>query len=102
MTTNPKKLFGTTDIFHFYTQIFAIVAFSTTANFSVDVEFQCATTENSTKTISYPFRFTEGVCTSKKENNEFRMAADVSSDAQVNHPLHNSQGFLILNSIFDL
>ncbi|KAG4078674.1 hypothetical protein HA402_015264 [Bradysia odoriphaga] len=62
--------------------IFAIVAFSTTANFSVDVTFVCATTTNSTRTVSYPFRFSENVCTEKSSNTAFWMSANVSSDAQ--------------------
>lgn len=65
--------------------IFAIVAFSTTANFSVDVQFVCAPssqTPNSTRTISYPFRFSEQVCIAKETKTDFYMAGNVSSDAQ--------------------
>ncbi|KAJ6644382.1 Synaptophysin [Pseudolycoriella hygida] len=61
--------------------IFAIVAFSTTANFSVDVKFECASYPNSTRTVSYPFRFSESVC-KNKENSNVVMAGDLSSDAQ--------------------
>lgn len=84
-----KNLLLRTLTFHFRTQIFAIVAFSTTANFSVDVEFKCATTPNDTKTIDYPFRFSHHVCTQVNTKNEFYMAADVSSDAQVKNQLQN-------------
>lgn len=81
---NSMKICGWTHWqFIFYTQIFAIVAFSTTANFSVDVEFKCAASPNSTRTLSYPFRFSENVCLRADTKKEFYMAADVSSDAQV-------------------
>ncbi len=83
-----------------YTQIFAIVAFSTTANFSVDVDFTCVPAANSTsKTIEYPFRFRHEVCIDKSTKEPFPLAADVSSDAQV-ETLTNIVGCIVPNFEF--
>lgn len=82
-----------------YTQIFAIVAFATTANFSVDVQVQCATAANSTSvTLSYPFSFSERICTGKADKAVY-LSANVSSDAQVIDQLHNFQFSSLLISI---
>lgn len=63
--------------------VFAIVAFSTTTNFSVDVTSTCGAANNITngRSISYPFRFSEPICHEKTQQ-EIVISADVSSDAQ--------------------
>jgi len=62
--------------------VFAIVAFSTTSNFSADVYVTCQTSPNVTVSISYPFKFAENVCIEKSSGKALIMSADVSSDAQ--------------------
>uniref|UniRef100_A0A336MJD9 CSON002580 protein n=2 Tax=Culicoides sonorensis TaxID=179676 RepID=A0A336MJD9_CULSO len=63
--------------------IFAICAFTTTANFSVDYQTDCSDLPKPTTwNIDYPFKFYENVCQRASNNESLAITADVSTDAQ--------------------
>lgn len=65
--------------------VFAICAFTTVANFSIDYTIDCQDfVPNKAKvfTIDYPFKFYENVCRRASNNESLAITADVSTDAQ--------------------
>lgn len=63
--------------------VFAICAFTTVANFSIDYTIDCQDyVKAKVFTIDYPFRFYETICRRASNNESLAITADVSTDSQ--------------------